>query len=64
MKHFFTPLAAVLVTASIFAQVGINNENQHESAALDIVSTSGGLLVPRMTTIQRDVLVLMRYIDF
>ena len=35
-------------------QIGINNENPDASAALDITSTTGGLLPPRMTTTQRD----------
>jgi hypothetical protein len=54
MKQFFTYLAAVLFTATTYAQVGINNENPDASAALDITSTTGGLLVPRMTETQRD----------
>jgi hypothetical protein len=54
MKNIFTFLAAVLLTATTFAQVGINNENPDASAALDITSTTGGLLVPRMTAAQRD----------
>jgi len=54
MKHFFTLLAAVLITATTYAQIGINNENPDASAALDITSTTGGLLVPRMTASQRD----------
>jgi hypothetical protein len=48
-KQFFTLLAAVLLTATTFAQVGINIETPDPSAALDITSTTGGLLVPRMT---------------
>jgi hypothetical protein len=54
MKNVFTLLAAVLLTATTFAQIGINNENPDASAALDITSTTGGLLPPRMTTTQRD----------
>jgi len=54
MKHFFTFLAAVLITATSVAQVGINIETADPSAALDIVSTTGGLLVPRMTEAQRN----------
>ena len=54
MKHFFTFLAAVLFTATTYAQVGINTETPDASAALDITSTTGGLLVPRMTETQRD----------
>jgi hypothetical protein len=54
MKNIFTLLVAVLLTATTFAQIGINNENPDASAALDITSTTGGLLPPRMTTTQRD----------
>ena len=53
MKQFFTLLAAVLFTATTVAQVGINTETPDPSAALDIVSTTGGLLVPRMTAAKR-----------
>ena len=53
MKQFFTLLAAVLLTATTFAQVGINIETPDASAALDITSTTGGLLVPRMTKDER-----------
>ena len=54
MKNIYTLLAAVLLTATTSAQIGINNENPDASAALDITSTTGGLLVPRMTAAQRD----------
>ena len=54
MKNICTLLAAVLLTATTYAQIGINNENPDASAALDITSTTGGLLPPRMTTTQRD----------
>jgi hypothetical protein len=54
MKQFYTFLAAVLLTATTVAQVGINTETPDASAALDITSTTGGLLVPRMTETQRD----------
>ena len=53
MKKLFTLLAAVLLTATTFAQVGINIETPDPSAALDITSTTGGLLVPRMTKDER-----------
>jgi len=54
MKQFFTFLVIVLLTASTFAQVGINNETPDASAALDITSTTAGILIPRMTQSQRD----------
>jgi len=53
MKNICTLLAAVLLTTTTYAQIGINNENPDASAALDITSTTGGLLVPRMTNAQR-----------
>ncbi|MDC1363549.1 hypothetical protein N8229_05860 [Flavobacteriaceae bacterium] len=54
MKNIFTLLAAVLLTTTTYAQIGINNETPDASAALDITSTTGGLLVPRMTAAERD----------
>jgi len=54
MKQIFTFLAAVLFTATTSAQVGIGTTTPDASAALDITSTTGGLLVPRMTAVQRD----------
>ena len=53
MKHFFTLLAAVVLTASTYAQVGVGTTTPDASSALDITSTTGGLLVPRMTNAQR-----------
>ena len=54
MKQFFTLLAAVLFTATTFAQVGIGTTTPDASSALDITSTTKGLLMPRMTAAQRD----------
>ena len=47
-------IALMSFTALGYAQVGINTNNPDASAALDITSTTGGLLVPRMTEAQRD----------
>ena len=49
MKHFFTLLAAVLLTAITSAQVGIGTTTPDASSALDITSITKGLLIPRMT---------------
>ena len=52
-------LALSLVLASSFAshaQVGIGTSSPNASAALDINSTTKGLLPPRMTAAQRDVI--------
>lgn len=40
------------------AQLGINNENPDESSLMDMYSTSKGLLAPRMSTQERDLIVL------
>ena len=49
MKQFFTFLAAVLLTATTQAQVGIGTTTPDASSVLDITSTTKGLLIPRMT---------------
>ena len=54
MKQFFTLLAAVVLTATTYAQVGIGTTTPDASSALDITSTTKGLLIPRMTETQRD----------
>ena len=51
--QFLTTILLFLIITNITAQVGINNSNPHESAALDITSTTGGLLMPRMTNAER-----------
>ena len=53
MKQIFTFLAAVLLTATTYAQVGIGTTTPDASSALDITSTTKGLLIPRMTNAQR-----------
>ncbi len=44
----------VLFENSAFAQVGINNTDPDPSSSLDITSTTSGVLVPRMTEIQKN----------
>jgi hypothetical protein len=54
MKKFVFLLAALASTTLSFAQsVGINTTTPHASAALDVSSTTKGLLVPRMESVQR-----------
>ena len=36
------------------AQFGINTNTPEVSSALDVVSTTGGILIPRLTITQRD----------
>ncbi|PQJ75205.1 FISUMP domain-containing protein [Polaribacter gangjinensis] len=54
MKKLFTFLAIVFLTITTYTQVGIGTTNPDNSAALEINSTTKGLLIPRMTTTQRN----------
>ena len=57
MKTTLFPLLLILILpfSQLFAQsVGINTPTPNPSAALDITSADKGLLIPRMTTNQRD----------
>ena len=46
--------ALLLVSMGSFAQVGIGTTTPNASAMLDVQSTTKGLLLPRLTTTQRD----------
>ena len=50
MKQIFTFLAAVVFTATTYAQVGIGTTNPDPSAALDITSATKGVLLPKSAT--------------
>jgi len=52
MNNFFNLLIAFLSYYS-YGQVGINTTTPEASAALDITSTSSGLLIPKMTQAQK-----------
>ncbi|HMJ47015.1 MAG TPA: DUF1566 domain-containing protein [Ferruginibacter sp.] len=49
-------LLALIYTANIYAQVGIGTTTPNSSAVLDLNSTTKGLLLPRMTAAQRDLI--------
>ncbi len=56
MKNKLKLLSAMLffISGIAVAQVGINTTNPDPSSALDIISTSKGLLIPRMATTDRN----------
>ncbi|MDN3491448.1 hypothetical protein [Winogradskyella bathintestinalis] len=55
MKSILKFLGAFLIcTTASFAQVGIGTEDPAESSILELQSTDKGLLLPRLTTTQRD----------
>lgn len=45
---------AFLSTIMVSAQVGIGTNNPNSSSALDVSSNNSGVLIPRLTTAQRD----------
>ena len=53
MKKLIT-FCALIFSMSLTAQVGINTPVIDASAALEITSTEGGILIPRMTETERD----------
>lgn len=54
MKQLFFSISIFLLSFQVFGQsVGINTNTPNASAALDVVSTTQGVLVPRMIASQR-----------
>jgi N-acetylneuraminic acid mutarotase len=56
-KIIFSILLIVAVMAVDAQSVGIGTTTPHNSAQLDIASTSRGILIPRLSTVQRDAIV-------
>lgn len=54
MKKKLALLFFMLVCGVSYSQSGVGTTTPHASAALDVTSTNKGLLLPRMTTVQRD----------
>ena len=53
MKAIYT-FFFVLISFSVFAQVGVGTTTPHSSAQLEVRSTTKGFLPPRLTQVQRD----------
>ena len=65
MKKVLLSAAFIAASFTSIAQVGVGTTTPDASAALDITSTTGGLLPPRMTTTQRDAIhVLQKDLPF
>lgn len=52
MKKIF--FLFTLLGGVMYSQVGVGTTTPHSSAILDITSTNKGLLMPRMTDVQRN----------
>jgi hypothetical protein len=55
--YYFLILAFFIAPVFVGAQVGIGTLNPDPSALLELYSNNGGLLVPRMTSTERDLIV-------
>lgn len=53
MKQITVFCAYIFCAISLRAQVGINNPNPDSSSALDIKSNKKGILIPRLTSVER-----------
>lgn len=53
LKHLLVQLI-LLISTSLYAQVGIGTTTPDTSSALDVSSSSKGFLMPRLTTTERD----------
>lgn len=57
MKVFFTAFLVAVATVSLYAQIGIGTTKVNADAILEISSTNKGLLIPRLTTSQRNAVI-------
>lgn len=56
LQCFIIPII-LLTSSSLYGQVGIGTTTPDASSVLDVFSTNKGLLIPRLTTVQRDLIV-------
>ncbi|MBD8347966.1 hypothetical protein [Dysgonomonas sp. HGC4] len=54
MRKIILLLIGLSFISLSYSQVGINTQNPHASAALDIESSTQGVLLPRLTTVQKN----------
>jgi len=57
MKTFLNLLFFTLFTTTSYSQVGVNTSFPSSSSILDAVSTTKGILIPRMTSDEREAIV-------
>ena len=54
MRTFYISLVTFFFGATLFAQVGINTSQPDDKSVLDLHANDKGLLIPRLTSIQRE----------
>ncbi|SHF85347.1 hypothetical protein SAMN05444396_10274 [Flavobacterium segetis] len=57
IKGCFFGVLFLMITSSIYSQVGIGTVTPNASSVLDVTSTTQGMLTPRMTSVQRTAIV-------
>lgn len=57
LKFFLFP-SLLMLTTVFYSQVGIGTSTPDDSSVLDLSSSSKGLLMPRLTTVERDAILL------
>ena len=58
MLNFYLIFIAVLISTNLYPQVGIGTTTPDSSSSLDVFSTSKGFLMPRLSTAERDAIIL------
>ena len=58
MKKNFILLSVLVISGTAYGQVGIGTPSPDASAILDLTSTNKGFLLPRMTTTERNLILL------
>ncbi len=57
IKYFLFKIL-ILFSCSTYSQIGIGTSQPDKSSALDVSSSSKGLLMPRLSTVERDAIIL------
>ncbi len=54
MKQILSIFVLLILLQGSYAQIGINNSNPDDNSVLDLKATNKGLLIPRLSTTQRE----------
>jgi len=57
MKKIIYNLVFLLITISTYCQIGVGTNSPNSSSVLDIASSTQGVLIPRMTSLERDAII-------
>ena len=63
MKKSSLLFVLFFLTIALRAQIGINNSNPDSKSVLDMKATDKGLLIPRLTSIQREAMSSLTFVQ-